>query len=134
MSPVSYQQEINKIKENCSNHKVQLQASFDSLDKRISSLERHFEEGGIIVNMFNTVQEIDRRLFKCNGQKPLVLEISEIKTSLDNHLQKHTTNRMTRGKIFLFVMALIITNTLGVYLSHLTFKTLNINNTEQVGK
>jgi predicted RNase H-like nuclease (RuvC/YqgF family) len=136
MSDSNYQKEVKSIRKKCAKHKLNNQIMLNSLDMkisgldhRISQLESHFKpKDGMLYQMNNTINEIQRRLFNHNGQVPLVAEVKNIDLELKKHLKSHNIFNLNKMRLILIIIGVIATSTLGGYLSNYTQRLIENRN------
>jgi|GEM_PF-4002150 len=113
-----FEKEISSMRAACALHKLEISSKFDIV-------EQAFEENGIIQNMNRKLNEIDHRLFRTNGNRALVDEVKDIKSTMTQHIQEHSNRKINTAKLIFIIIGIVATNTLGIFMSNFTYKILN---------
>jgi len=86
-SIIKYSNVFSDIKNNCSQHKIEIAAHFDKIqtdfNNKVENLNRDVSEiKETLKRMSDIIDRIDQRMFRTNGQKALVEEVNETKADI----------------------------------------------------
>lgn len=112
-------------------YKAEVKSSLEIIDKRISTLEGHFSNNGILSQINKTLNNIDERLFSADKGTPIVIEVRDLKKTVETHLKEHLEKSINKTKILLIILGVILTNTIGIYVGNLTYRVIYSNNQHQ---
>lgn len=117
---------IAEMKDNCFEHKLSLTQRFDKIE---STIDNTFGPAGNIQRltsqieeMNSTISRIDNRLFRTNGTKALVNEVSDIKKSIDEHLTNHKAFKMGAKQYAFLVVSILLTSVITSTITNISSK------------